>query len=410
MLNKLWLSFFVVSFLTALYSWLVQGDANVFNAVIESLFDMAKLSAQIALGLIGVLAFWCGLLKLAELSGLANGLARLLGPLFSKLMPEVPKGHPSLGYVTMNMASNMLGLDNAATPMGIKAMQSLQLLNPKKETASNAQILFLVINTSSVTIFPITIIMYRLQQGAVNPTEVFLPILLATTASSLFGLFAVGLVQGLPLLNRVVLSYLGGILAMIGGLLYWLSGMSHDEMASVSALLGNGLLFTSIVVILVVAHWRKVNVYDSFIDGAKEGFELAVKIIPYMVAMLVAIGVLRASGVLDIVVKAISSLVAWVGFDTQFVAALPTALMKPFSASGARAMMLETMDTHGVDSFVAKIASVMQGSTETTFYVITVYFGAVGIKRVRHAIGCGIFADFIGVLAAILVGYWFFSV
>jgi len=409
MLNKLWLGFFLVSFVAALYTWLVQGDHTVFNAIIESLFNMAKLSAEIALGLIGVLAFWCGVMKLAEMSGFANGLAKLMGPLFSQLMPEVPKGHPSLGYVTMNMASNMMGLDNAATPIGLKAMQSLQLLNPVKDTASNAQILFLVLNTSSVTIFPITVIMYRLQQGAANPTEIFLPVLLATIASTMVGLLIVALIQRLNLMNRIVMTYFGIGFALVGGLLYWISGLPPSEMASVSASFGNGLLFTAIVTILVFAYFKRVPVYEGFVEGAKEGFEIAIKIIPYMVAMLAAIGVMRASGVLAKLVDGISAFVLHFGIDNRFVEALPTALMRPFSASGSRAMMLETMSTHGVDSFVAKIAAVMQGSTETTFYVLTVYFGAVGIKRVRHAIGCGLLADLAGIVAAILAGYWFFG-
>ena len=409
MINKLWLGFFLVSFLSALYSWLFQGDFTVFNDIVESLFKMATLSVEIAIGLIGVLAFWTGIMKLAEMSGFANGLARLLGPLFARLMPEVPRGHPALGYVTMNMASNMMGLDNAATPIGLKAMQSLHSLNPLKDTASNAQILFLVLNTSSVTIFPITIIMYRLQQGAAHPSEVFLPIILATTASTMFGLLVVATVQRLNIFNRVVLSYFLAGFSLIGALLLWLYSLPAEEMAVVSASFGNGLLFTAVIAILMVAYARSVPVYEGFVEGAKEGFEIAVKIIPYMVAMLVAIGVMRASGVLAKIVDMISWLVTRAGLDASFVEALPTALMKPFSGSGARAMMLETMNTHGVDSFAAKVASVMQGSTETTFYVLTVYFGAVGIKKVRHAIGCGLAADLAGVIAAIFVSYWFFS-
>jgi spore maturation protein SpmA len=408
MLNKVWLSFFLVSFLSALYTWLIVGDYTIFNAIVESIFTMANLSVEIAIGLIGVLAFWCGILKLAEYSGLAHGLAKLLAPLFSCLMPSVPKGHPALGYVTMNMASNMLGLDNAATPMGLKAMQSLQELNQEKDVASDAQILFLVLNTSSVTIFPITIIMYRLQQGASSPAEVFLPILLATLASSFFGLVTVTYIQRINIINRVLLSYFAGLLVVIGSLIIWLHQFPAQKMADLSAAIGNGLLFSVIIVILLVAHKKKVEVYEGFVEGAKEGFSIAIKIIPYMVAMLVAIGILRASGVLQILVDMITKCFLWFGFDTGFVEALPTAIMRPFSASGSRAMMLETMSTHGADSFVAKVAAVMQGSTETTFYVLTVYFGSVGIKKVRHAIGCGLFADFMGIVAAIFVCYWFF--
>lgn len=410
MLNKLWLSFFILSFISAIYHWLFLHDLTIFDQIVESIFNMAKLSAEIAIGLIGVLAFWCGIMKLAEMSGLANALAKLLSPLFTRLMPEVPKGHPSLGYVTMNMASNMMGLDNAATPIGIKAMQSLQTLNPNTTVASNAQILFLVLNTSSVTIFPITIIMYRLQQGAASPSEIFLPVLLATIASTIVGLLAVAVMQRINLINRVIISFFVGGLGIVGLLLYWLHSLPPEQMASVSASFGNGLLFTAIVVILSIAAIRKVPVYESFIEGSKEGFEIAIKIIPYMVAMLAAIGVLRASGVLNQLVSFISWLVSSLGFNTAFIDALPTAMMRPFSASGARAMMLETMSTHGVDSFAAKVAAVMQGSTETTFYVLTVYFGAVGIKRVRHAIGCGLLADLAGIIAAILVSYWFFAV
>ncbi|MET1254187.1 nucleoside recognition domain-containing protein [Aliikangiella maris] len=370
---------------------------------------MAKLSAEIAIGLIGVLAFWCGILKLAEQSGIANWLARGLAPLFTHLMPDVPRGHPALGYVSMNMASNMLGLDNAATPMGIKAMQSLQLLNPVKETATNPQILFLVLNTSSVTIFPITIIMYRLQQGALHPGEVFLPILLATLGSTLAGLISVALIQKINLFHRTVMAYLLGIGGLVGALVLWMLSIPDEQMAIASSTLGNGLLFTTIFTILSIAFYKKIAIYEQFVAGAKEGFELAVKIIPYLVAMLVAIGVMRASGVLNQIVSLIEWVISWLGFDVAFVAALPTAMIKPFSGSGARAMMVETMTTHGVDSFAAKVAAVMQGSTETTFYVLTVYFGAVGVSRVRHAIGCGLIADLTGVVAAIVVSYWFFN-
>ena len=409
MLNRLWLGFFVVAFFSAIYQWLILDNFDVFNLIVESIFGMAKLSAEIAIGLIGILAFWCGVMKIAEQSGLANGLAKLLSPLFCRLMPEVPRGHPSLGYITMNMASNMMGIDNAATPIGLKAMQSLQSLNPSAHIASNAQILFLVLNTSSVTLFPVTIIMYRLQQGAVSPTEIFIPILLSTIASTLVGLIAVAFIQKINLFNRVILTYFVGGIGIVGGLLYWLHSLPPEQMASFSASLGNGLLFTAIVSILAVAAFRKVPVYESFVEGAKEGFDIAIKIIPYMVAMLAAIGVLRASGVLNQIVSFIAWIVSSFGIDTAFIEALPTAMMRPFSASGSRAMMLETMNTHGVDSFVAKLASVMQGSTETTFYVITVYFGAVGIKRVRHAIGCGLLADLAGIVAAIIVSYWFFQ-
>ncbi len=409
MLNRLWLSFFVISFLAAIYQWLFLGDIEVFNRVIESLFKMAELSVEIALGLIGILAFWCGILKLAEKSGLAKGLAKLLSPLFTRLMPDIPKDHPSIGFISMNMASNMLGLDNAATPVGLKAMQSLQTLNPNKDTASNSQILFLVLNTSSVTIFPVTIILYRLQQGASAPSEVFLPILLATLGSSFAGLLAVAWVQKIKLWDKVIGIYALVLGLIVAGLLYWLHTMSPEQMAQVSSAVGNGLLFTLIICVLVTAHFKKVNAYEGFVEGAKEGFDIAIKIIPYLVAMLVAIGILRASGILQKITDAIAWLVSAFGVDTRFVEALPTALMRPFSASGSRAMMLETMANQGVDSFAAKLASIVQGSTETTFYVITVYFGVVGIKKVRHAIGCGLLADLAGIICAILVCYWFYG-
>ncbi|MDA9004155.1 spore maturation protein [bacterium] len=408
MLNALWFGFFAVAFMAAVASALFNGDVTVFDRLVVSVFDMARLSAEIALGLVGLLAFWCGLLKIAERSGIASGLGRLLGPLFTRLMPEVPKNHPALGLITLNMASNILGLDNAATPVGIKAMQSLQTLNKDPETASNAQILFLVLNTSSVTLFPVTIIMYRAELGAVAPTDIFLPILLATSASTLVGLIAVALVQRIRLWQPVLLAYFASAFALLAAILYALWALPPERLTQVSSTVGNGLLFTTIVAIISVAFWRKIKVYDEFIDGAKEGFQLAVTIIPYLVAMLVAIGVLRASNVLQAVTDGLAWLVSKAGLDTAFIEALPTAIMKPFSGSGARAMMLETMDTHGVDAFVSKVAAVMQGSTETTFYVLTVYFGAVGIKRVRHAIGCGLVADVAGIVAAVVVSYWFF--
>jgi len=408
-LNRLWTLFFLSSFIAALWQWLWLGDADIFNRIIASLFEMAKLSVDIALGLVGLLALWSGLLKIAEKCGLAEGLARLLQPLFARLMPEVPPGHPALGLVSMNLAANFMGLDNAATPVGIKAMQSLQSLNPQKDTASNAQILFLVLNTSSVTLFPVTILMYRTQMGASEPASVFIPILLATAASTLVGLVLVSLLQGIRLWDRVVASWFAGLMVVIGILVFWLNSLPAEQMASVSAALGNGLLFTAICLIIFVGWRKRVAIYDEFVLGAKEGFELAVRIIPFLVAMLCAIGVLRASGILEQVTKGIATLVAYLGGDTAFVDALPTGLMRPFSGSGSRAMMLETMNSHGVDSFAAQLSAVMQGSTETTFYVLAVYFGAVGIKRVRHAMACGLIADVAGLVTAILVSYWFFA-
>jgi len=408
-MNKLWGSLFAVSFLAAIFQWLWLDNPAIFGQMMNAIFDMARLSIEIALGLVGLLCFWMGILRLAEASGAMGLLSRLLTPLFARLMPEVPRNHPALGHITMNMAANFMGLDNAATPAGIKAMESLQSLNPKADTASNAQILFLVLNTSSVTLFPVTILMYRAQQGAAQPADVFIPILLATAASTLVGLIGVALVQRLKLWDRVIATYLGAAVAVLGVILWGMLQLPESEMANVSAAVGNGLILFAVCAFVITAMWRKIAVYDEFIDGASEGFRLAVRIMPYLVAMLVAIGLLRASGVLDSVVAVIATLVQWLGGDTRFVEALPTGLMKPFSASGARAMMLETMNTHGVDSFAARLAAVFQGSTETTFYVLAVYFGAVNIKKLRHAIGCGLLADLGGLVAAILVCYWFFA-
>ena len=408
MLNYIWLGFFAVAFLSCLYQALVRDNGAIFTQVIQATFDMAALSVEISLGLIGVLCLWLGFFTIAERAGFVDLLAKIFRPLFKHLMPEVPGNHPAIGSITMNMAANMLGLDNAATPLGLKAMQDLQDLNPQKKTASNAQILFLVLNTSSVTLLPVTIFLFRAQQGSVDPAAVFIPILLATSASTLAGLLLVAYIQGLNLFNKTMLMYLLGFGVMIGALLgFLLTG--NGELAARSSLLGNLLLLLVIMSFLALGFARRINVYDAFIDGAKQGFEVAVKIIPYLVAMLVAIGVLRASLVLDHTLEIVARVLAVFGLDTGFVAALPTALMRPFSGSGARAMMLETMNTHGADSFAANLAATIQGSTETTFYVLAVYFGSVGIQRVRHAIGCGLFADLVGVISAIAVGYWFFA-
>jgi spore maturation protein SpmA len=408
MLVHIWFGFFAISFVAALYQWLINGQSDIFSLLVQSTFDMAGLGVEVAIGLIGVLCLWLGFFQIAEKSGLIKILARGLEPLFLKLMPEIPKGHPSHGSITMNLAANMLGLDNAATPMGLKAMQDLQTLNPNETSASNAQILFLVLNTSSVTLLPITIFMYRAQQGAADPTAVFIPILLATSASTFVGLAAVAYVQKLNLLNKVVLSYFAGFTLLMSGLVTYLASQPAEHMSSVSSLLGNLILFSLIMLFLSYGWWKKINVYDAFIDGARQGFDVAVRLIPYLVGMLVAIGVLRASGVLDGLIVAVDYSLAFFGFNTEFVQALPTAFMKPLSGSGARAMMLETMNTYGVDSFPATIAAIMQGSTETTFYVLAVYFGSVGIKHVRHAIACALLADLAGITVAIMAGYWFF--
>lgn len=408
MLNGLWLGFFVVATIAALVRW-IGGDVAVWAAMVESLFAMAKVSVELMVVLFGTLTLWLGFLRIAEKAGLVDLLGRALGPLFARLMPEVPRGHPALGFITLNFAANGLGLDNAATPIGLKAMKALQELNPSATVASNAQILFLVLNASSLTLLPVSIFMYRVQQGAEDPTLVFLPILLATCASTLAGLLSVALMQRLRLWDPVVLAYLVPGALLLGGFMALLGGLSATALAALSSLLGNLVLFGLILLFLLVGWLRKVPVYETFVEGAKEGFDVAKSLLPYLVAMLCAIGVLRASGALDFGLDGIRSLIEWLGWDTRFVDALPTALVKPFSGSAARAMLIETMQTHGVDSFPALVAATVQGSTETTFYVLAVYFGAVGIQRARHAVGCALVADLAGVLAAIAVCYWFFA-
>ena len=409
MLNRLWLGFFLSASVAALARWLLGGDETVFAAMVASLFDMARLSVEVMVLLFGTLSLWLGFLQIAEQAGLVAALARWLGPLFARLMPGVPRGHPAIGLITLNFAANGLGLDNAATPIGLRAMRELQTLNEEPESASNAQILFLVMNASSLTLLPVSIFMYRVQQGAPDPTLVFLPILLATCASSLAGLLSVALVQRLKLWDPVVLGFLGVGALFLGGFIAVLATLSATALAALSSLLGNLVLFAIIMLFLIVAALRKVAVYESFIEGARQGFGVAKDLLPYLVAMLCAVGVLRASGALDFALDGIRWLVAHSGLDTRFVDALPTALVKPFSGSAARAMLIETMTTHGVDSFPALLAATMQGSTETTFYVLAVYFGAVGIRRARHAVGCALFAELCGVLASIGVCYWFFG-
>ncbi len=408
MLTHLWFAFFTIAFISACYQWLINGQSDVFSALIQSTFDMAGLSVEIAIGLIGVLALWLGFFKIAERAGMIQFLSRFLEPLFLKLMPGVPKNHPAHGSITMNIAANILGLDNAATPMGLKAMQDLQTLNPEKDTASNAQILFLVLNTSAVTLLPVTIFMYRAQQGSTDPTAVFLPILMATSASTLTGLLSVAYVQKINLLDKTIALYFTGFAVLLAALASFLVSLPTEQMAKTSSLLGNFILFSIIMLFLSVGWFKKVDVYDAFIEGAKQGFEIAIKLIPYLLAMLVAIGLLRSSGVLDGLLLIFETLVTGLGFNSDFIQALPTAFMKPLSGSGARAMMLETMKTHGVDSFAATVSAIMQGSTETTFYVLAVYFGSVGIKKVRHALACALLADLAGIVTAIFAGYLFF--
>ncbi|MCW0208794.1 nucleoside recognition domain-containing protein [Achromobacter veterisilvae] len=409
MLNKLWLGFFLTAAAAALYRWLAVGDPEVFRLMVASLFDMARVSVEVMVLLFGTLTLWLGFLRIAEGAGLVEWLARMLGPLFARLMPEVPRNHPAIGLITLNFAANGLGLDNAATPIGLRAMRELQSLNPTPETATNAQILFLVLNASSLTLLPVTLFMFRAQQGAPDPTLVFLPILLATSASTLAGFLAVAACQRLRLADPVVMLWLGGAALLMGGFMALLAGMSAAAIASLSSLMGNLALFGILLAFLIAGAWKKVPVYEAFIEGAKEGFDIAKSLLPYLVAMLCAVGVLRASGALDFLLDGIRWMAQHAGWDTRFVDALPTALVKPFSGSAARAMMLETMTHFGVDSFPALLSAVVQGSTETTFYVLAVYFGSVGILRARHAVGCALIADLAGVLAAIGVCYWFFG-
>ena len=399
----------MVATASALWRLLVIGDASVFASMVESLFAMAKLSVDVMILLFGTLTLWLGFLRIAERAGLVGSLARLLSPLFTRLLPGVPAGHPALGLITMNFTANALGLDNAATPIGLKAMRELQSLNPDPVVASDAQIMFLVMNASSLTLLPVSIFMYRAQQGAPDPTLVFLPILLATTASTLTGFFAVAFAQRLKLLDPVVLRFLLGAGLLLGVTMAVLASLSSAALAALSSVLGNAVLFGLIVAFLLVGVWRRVPVYEAFVEGAREGFDVAKNLLPYLVAMLCAVGVLRASGALEFLLQIIRLGVEHIGWDQRFVDALPTALVKPFSGSAARAMLIETMSSQGVDSFPALLAATVQGSTETTFYVLAVYFGAVGIQRARHAVACALLADLAGVLASIAVCYWFFG-
>lgn len=409
MLNALWLAFFLLAAVAGLFQWLFLHDAQVFTRIVQSLFEMAALSVSLMILLFGTLTLWLGFLRIAESAGLIDLLGRALTPLFRRLMPDVPAGHPAIGLITLNFAANGLGLDNAATPIGLRAMRELQTLNPEPESASNAQILFLVLNASSLTLLPVSIFMYRAQQGASDPTLVFLPILLATSASSLVGLLSVAFMQRLKLHDPVVLAWLGGLVLILGGFMAILATLSSAAIAATSSLLGNLTLFGIIIIFLLAGARKKIPVYEHFVEGAKEGFEISKNLLPYLVAMLCAIGVLRASGALDVALDAIRWLAQAAGLDGRFVDALPTALVKPFSGSAARAMLIETMQHFGVDSFPALLAATIQGSTETTFYVLAVYFGAVGIQRARHAVGCALLADLAGVLASIGICYWFFG-
>lgn len=408
-LNYIWIGFFLVAFAVALVQLLIFQDYGVFERMITSSFDMAKFAVMdISLPLVGIMTLWLGIMNIGERAGAIRFLSKIIGPFFSKLFPEIPKNHPANGQLLMNFSANMLGLDNAATPLGLKAMQSLQELNPKKDTASNAQIMFLALNTSGLTIIPLSILAQRAILGAANPTDVFIPILIATYVSTLTAIFYVGIRQKLNLLNLTVISWIGGITLALGALVYWFSGLDNNQMSIASGILSNLTLFLIIVTFMVGAVYKKVNVWESFVDGAKSGFETSVKIIPYLVGMLVGIGVFRASGAMDLLTDGLGWLVKSMGVNTDFVEALPTAFMKPLSGSGARAMMVESMRVNGPDSFVGRLSCLFQGAADTTFYIIALYFGSVGIKRTRYAVVAGLIADLAGVIAAILLAYIFF--
>lgn len=400
---------FLIAFGTALVRLIGFGESEIFSSLMNSMFEMSKTGFEISLGLTGVITLWLGILKIGERCGLVAWMASALEPLFKRLAPEIPANHPAMGAIVMNMAANVMGLDNAATPIGIRAMKALQELNPDKEVASNAQILFLVINSSSVTLFPIAIMTYRARMGAANPSDVFLPILVSTFISTLTGLLCVAMIQKINLFDRVVLIYLGGFTLAMITIVGYFSGLDQSEMQRQSAFLSNFLLFSLVISFLCIATRKRINAYEAFIDGAKEGFQTAITIIPYLIAMLVAIGVFRSSGAMDLLIDCIRRVLTGFAMDTRFVDALPTAFMKPLSGSGARAMMVDTMRNAGADSFSGRLVCIVQGSTETTFYVLSVYFGSVGIKNMRHALGCGLVADFAGITAAIATGYWFFG-
>ena len=407
-LNYIWIAFFLIAFVIGVVRLVFMGDTEVFPAMMSSTFETSKTAFEISLGLTGVLSLWLGIMKIGEKGGVVDALARLLSPVFVRLFPDIPKGHPVTGSIFMNIAANMLGLDNAATPLGLKAMEQLQTLNPKKDTATNPMIMFLVLNTSGLTIIPVSIMVYRAQLGAAQPTDVFIPILLATFFSTLTGIVVTSLFQRINLINRTMLITLGGMCAVVAAIIWGFGQMSKNQMDVASTSIANILLMTIIVVFIIAGMRRRVNVYDAFIEGAKEGFTTAVRIIPYLIAVLVGIGVFRASGAMDMLVDGVKWLVAACGGDTGFVGALPTALMKPLSGSGARGMMVDAMTTYGADSFVGRLSCIFQGSTDTTFYILAVYFGSVGIRYTRHAVACGLLADLAGIIAAICLCYFFF--
>lgn len=408
-LNYIWIAFFVVAFVIALFRLVVMGDTEVFPEIMNSTFASSKTAFEISLGLTGVLSLWLGIMKIGERGGVVNALARVLSPVFTRLFPDIPKGHPVTGSIFMNIAANMLGLDNAATPLGLKAMEQMQTLNTRKDTATNPMIMFLVLNTSGLTIIPVSIMVYRAQMGAAQPTDIFIPILLATFFSTLTGIIVTSLYQRINLLNRVMLLTLGGLCVAVAIVMWGFGRLDKEQMNIVSTSVANILLFTIIITFILAGVRKKVNVYDAFIEGAKDGFSTAVRIIPYLVAILVGIGVFRASGAMDMLIGGIKWVVEACGGNTDFVGALPTALMKPLSGSGARGMMVDAMTTYGADSFVGRLSCIFQGSTDTTFYILAVYFGSVGVRYTRHAVACGLLADLAGVIAAIAICYMFFG-
>lgn len=408
-LNYIWIAFFVVAFVIALFRLVVMGDTEVFPEIMNSTFASSKTAFEISLGLTGVLSLWLGIMKIGERGGVVNALARVLSPVFTRLFPDIPKGHPVTGSIFMNIAANMLGLDNAATPLGLKAMEQMQTLNTRKDTATNPMIMFLVLNTSGLTIIPVSIMVYRAQMGAAQPMDIFIPILLATFFSTLTGIIVTSLYQRINLLNRVMLLTLGGLCVAVAAVMWGFGRLDKEQMNIVSTSVANILLFTIIITFILAGVRKKVNVYDAFIEGAKDGFSTAVRIIPYLVAILVGIGVFRASGAMDMLIGGIKWVVEACGGNTDFVGALPTALMKPLSGSGARGMMVDAMTTYGADSFVGRLSCIFQGSTDTTFYILAVYFGSVGVRYTRHAVACGLLADLAGVIAAIAICYMFFG-
>lgn len=409
LLNYIWIAFFLIAFIVALVKLVFFADFTVFPAIMQSTFDTSKQGFEISLGLTGVLSLWLGIMKVGEKGGVVNALARLLGPVFARLFPDVPKGHPVVGNIFMNLAANMLGLDNAATPLGLKAMEGLQELNAQKDTASNPMIMFLVLNTSGLTLIPVSIMTYRFQCGAAQPTDIFVPILLATFVSTLAGIIITSLYQRINLFNRTLLLTLGGMSIFMASIVWIFSRMDAATMNIAGSTTANVLLLLIIILFILAGIRKKINVYDAFIEGAKEGFSTAVRIIPYLIAVLVGIGVFRASGAMDWLIDGLHQLVAWTGAPSDWVGALPTALMKPLSGSGARGMMVDAMNTYGADSFVARLSCVFQGSTDTTFYILAVYFGSVGVRHTRHAVACGLLADLAGVIAAIGICYLFFA-